>query len=73
MEKHEVEPDFIVECNVCGRHLHNWTGSTPCCGSIAYLVDKDGKKTDEMNLFVSVNGGPIKPATISFPNRNDQP
>lgn len=57
--------DFIVECNVCEQQYKNWTGSTPCCGSIAYVVE-DGKKTNKINLFASVNGGPINPKTIDI-------
>ena len=45
--------DFIVECNVCKLHYENWTGSTPCCGSIAYLVE-DGKATTKISLFTSI-------------------
>lgn len=35
------EKDFTVECNVCKQHYVNWTGSTPCCGSLAFIVDGD--------------------------------
>jgi hypothetical protein len=38
-----MENNFIVECNVCRQRYENWTGSTPCCGSIAYLVGESGK------------------------------
>jgi hypothetical protein len=31
--------DYWVECNVCKSQLKNWAGSTPCCGSIAYVVE----------------------------------
>lgn len=45
--------DFTVECNVCKQWHDNWVGSTPCCGSIAYEVDK---KTGEVkhNFFLYV-------------------
>jgi len=33
------DDDWMVECNVCGRRYINWTGSTPCCGSLAFIVD----------------------------------
>lgn len=46
----ESTDDFIVECNVCKKHFKGWVGSTPCCGSIAYIV-KDGKATTDMMLF----------------------
>jgi len=52
--------DFWVECNVCKQQFKNWTGSTPCCGSIAYLVE-DGKPTTKIILFASIGGEPIKP------------
>ena len=57
--------DFWVECNVCKQQLKNWTGSTPCCGSIAYIVE-DGKATTKINLFASKGGEPIKPTVIDL-------
>ena len=57
--------DFWVECNVCKQQLKNWTGSTPCCGSIAYMVE-DGKATTKINLFTSKGGEPIKPTVIDL-------
>lgn len=33
--------DFWVECNICKAHLKNWSGSTPCCGSIAYIIEQE--------------------------------
>lgn len=45
------ETDFTVECNCCKQWLHNWVGSTPCCGSIAYRVDKEtGEVSDKFFL-----------------------
>jgi len=43
--------DFTVECNVCKQHYDNWVGSTPCCGSIAYLVNKDGSVDKKIKLY----------------------
>lgn len=31
--------DFWVQCNVCKTQIKNHVGSTPCCGSIAYIMD----------------------------------
>lgn len=56
--------DFWVECNVCKTQLKNWTGSTPCCGSIAWLVE-DCKPTKKLSLFASVGGEPIKPTVVN--------
>lgn len=50
--------DFWVECNVCKTQLKNHTGSTPCCGSIAWIVE-DGVVTRKMSLFASINNEPI--------------
>lgn len=61
----EKNTDFWVECNVCKTHLKNWTGSTPCCGSIAWLVE-DGKPTKKTSLFTSVNNGKILPTIIEL-------
>jgi len=43
-----MEKDFWARCNVCGTQYLNWSGSTPCCGSIAYIVEDDivSKKID---------------------------
>lgn len=57
--------DFWVECNVCKTQLKNWTGSTPCCGSIAYMIE-NGKPTKKLSLFTSINDGPIKPTIIDL-------
>jgi hypothetical protein len=57
--------DFWVECNVCKQQLKNWTGSTPCCGSIAWLV-VDGEPTTKLSLFASVGGEPIKPTIVDL-------
>lgn len=27
------------ECAVCGQIYKNWAGSTPCCGSVAFIVE----------------------------------
>lgn len=43
--------NFTVACNRCGQKYDNWIGSTPCCGSIAYRIDEDGKTTKEALLF----------------------
>ena len=56
---------FWVECNVCKQQLKNWTGSTPCCGSIAYMIE-DGKSTTKINLCTSIGGEPIKPTEIDL-------
>lgn len=62
--KMENTKDFYVECNVCKQRLKNHTGSTPCCGSIAYLVSEDGSVSDSMSLFAGINEEEIKPAFI---------
>jgi len=35
-----MKKNFIAICNVCGQRYENWSGSTPCCGSIAYIEDE---------------------------------
>lgn len=50
----EDNKDFTVECNVCKQRLDNWVGSTPCCGSIAFLVGEDGENSKKVNLYTSV-------------------
>lgn len=58
--------DFEVQCACCGLRISNWTGSTPCCGSIAYLVNEDGSVSKRMSIFVSFNGGEISSREIDF-------
>lgn len=60
-----ADSDFWVECNVCKTQLKNWTGSTPCCGSIAWMVE-DGKPTKKLSLFASVGDEPIKPTIVNM-------
>lgn len=62
----EDNRDFTVECNVCGHWYENWVGSTPCCGSIAYLVQENGEVTKKVSLYSSVGV-----ATIDFGNNED--
>lgn len=64
MKKEDVE--FTVQCAVCRQYYDNWIGSTPCCGSIAYLVNDDGSISKDISLFASVNGSEIKPVKISL-------
>jgi len=40
----DKKEDFWVECNVCKTQLKNWVGSTPCCGSIAFIVTDTDRK-----------------------------
>ena len=35
---------WVAECEQCGQHYPNWAGSTPCCGSIAFIIDSKGNK-----------------------------
>lgn len=58
------EQDFWVECNVCGTQHKNWVGSTPCCGSIAWIVGEDGKPTDKITLFAKLPDGSSGAATL---------
>ena len=46
--------DFYVECAACKDKLKNWVGSTPCCGSLAYLIDEDGETSKKVDLYTSV-------------------
>jgi len=41
---------FTVECKVCGKRYNNLVGSTPCCGSIAFIVE-DNKVTDRIVIY----------------------
>lgn len=45
-----MKRDFFVECNVCGSRLKNWSGSTPCCGSIAFIIDDAQIKREEREM-----------------------
>ena len=51
-----TDKDFTVECNCCKQQYDNWVGSTPCCGSIAYLIDEDTKEVLNKLLFHSALG-----------------
>lgn len=47
------EEDFTVECNCCKQWYDNWIGSTPCCGSIASLVNKETGQVSGKSVFFS--------------------
>lgn len=32
---------FYAQCRCCGQRYENWIGSTPCCGSVSFLVEND--------------------------------
>lgn len=51
---------FTVQCACCKMQYENWIGSTPCCGSIAYLLDEKGETTNVIKMFTSINNGPIQ-------------
>ena len=59
------EEGFWVECNVCKSQYKNWYGSTPCCGSIAWMVE-DNKPTKKISLFGSISNGPFEPIIIDM-------
>jgi hypothetical protein len=48
-----VDGEYIVECDVCKQQYINWAGSTPCCGSIAWLIE-DGIATKKLSLFTMI-------------------
>ena len=50
------EKEFTVECNYCKQWLDNWVGSTPCCGSIAYRVDRETGEVSDKILLSSLIG-----------------
>jgi hypothetical protein len=58
-----VNEEFLVECAGCKQQLKNWVGSTPCCGALAYVLE-DGKRTNIVKLFASINDGPIKSESV---------
>lgn len=45
------EEDFIVECNCCKQWYYNLVGSTSCCGSIAYKVNRETGEVSN-NIFL---------------------
>ena len=59
------ENKFTVECAVCKTRIDNWVGSTPCCGSVAYLVE-DEVVTNKISLFASVGGSKVKPTIFKL-------
>jgi len=60
------EVEFTVQCNVCSQQYNNWVGSTPCCGSIAYQVDKEtGEVSKNFFLFAQVGKEKIKAVKIT--------
>lgn len=64
-KKQEAPKDFWVQCGVCNGLIKNHVGSTPCCGSIAYVVNDEGITTKELKLFGSVLGGEMEVLTLN--------
>lgn len=62
--------DFIVEFNVCGHRYSNWSGSTPCCGSLAFIVEEGGEIGNVPSVFAKIDGGQIEPIELTFKNKN---
>ena len=65
-----AKKNFWVACRVCGSQYKNWVGSTPCCGSLASLVDDNGNATDNVVLFGSLNGSEIQSLKLNIPAKN---
>jgi len=53
MKALEENKDFWVECNVCGQRYLNWSGSTPCCGSLAFVMEEIDFRKDKLNRILS--------------------
>jgi hypothetical protein len=47
------EKDYWVECGVCGQLYHNWVGSTPCCGSLAFIRTEISFRKDKLKRILS--------------------
>ncbi len=58
-----LEKPFVVECNVCKKQYDNWVGSTPCCGSIAYIIE-DGIVTGKASMWGFVDEKPVQPLIV---------
>ena len=52
LQEPEELKDFKVQCDACGKIYTNHAGSTPCCGSIAYMLDEGGNKISNIALNV---------------------
>lgn len=50
-----MEITNICVCNVCGQRYYNWVGSTPCCGSFAYILnEKDFRKEKILKILSKI-------------------
>ena len=47
------EKNYWAECGVCGQLYHNWVGSTPCCGSLAFIRSEVSFRKDKLNRILS--------------------
>ena len=63
--------DFWVECNVCKRRLKNWVGSTPCCGSIAWVVEGE-KVTNKIIMYAMGKEEGVTPLLIDNKNKQNE-
>jgi len=44
---------FLSKCAVCGQIYDNWVSSTPCCGSLAYVLTEKDFRKDKLNKIIS--------------------
>lgn len=61
-----MDDNFEAQCAICGTRYENHTGSTPCCGALAYVVE-DGVVTDKATIL-TLNKEGIKSTTIKVPS-----
>ena len=47
------EKDYIAYCDVCGQPYKNWSGSTPCCGALAWVKTEIDFRKDKLNRILS--------------------
>lgn len=46
--------DYWAECVVCGQRYKNWAGSTPCCGSLAFVLTEIHFRKQKINKLKNI-------------------
>jgi predicted ATP-dependent serine protease len=47
-----IEKDFWSVCDQCGQMYYKWVGSTPCCGSLAYIKTEKDFRKEKIDIII---------------------
>lgn len=48
-----VKRNYWAVCGVCGQMYKNWSGSTPCCGALAWIKTEKDFRNDKIKVIMN--------------------